>query len=50
MQAYNDKNKDLVLIQLLKIQWDSQTIDVSFAPITQDNDNDSNKFYLRDIT
>ena len=48
VQAYNDKDKNLVLTQSPTIQRVSQRLIVCLASIFQDNDNI--KLYLRDIT
>lgn len=47
VQAYNDSNKNLVLIQLSTIQWVSQRLIVCLAATLQ---NDTIKLYLRDVT
>ena len=48
VQAYNDKEKDLILTQLLTIQRVSQHLIICLAATFQDNDNI--KLYLRDVT
>ena len=48
VQAYNDKDKNLVLTQLSRIQRVSQRLIVCLAAMFQDNDNI--KLYLQDIT
>lgn len=48
VQAYNDKEKDLVLTQSPTIQRVSQRLIICLAAIFQDNDNI--KLYLRDVT
>ena len=49
MHAYNDEEKNLVLIHSPKIPGVSRGIGSYLVAIIQDNDNDNIRFYLQDI-